>query len=152
MAMMYDYEIRAYQNRIIVIRSRASDSYYDYTTNTYIYRTSYDVFILIENNYEISVIDILKFGITGSDYYRYVKINTSPQLTKLHYEYIPFGSSVPTVVIKNIDYITLYVYDVSFIDQNKYVEMVYNSNQTNITLSYPPYQSNPSSNNIFFLL
>jgi hypothetical protein len=84
--------------------------------NMPIYRSSYEVFILIENNYEVLIVDIIKFALTGYNYASPVKINISPKLTKLHYQYLTIGIQTPLIVIKNINYDTLYVYDVTFID------------------------------------
>jgi len=71
---------------------------------------------------------------------------------------MPLGSSVPVLVIKNIDYTTLYAFDVDFIDQSKYLETVL-INQGNSTNSSGYQSSNFLSNfssnfssNIFLLL
>jgi len=41
MSLTYEYQIRSYQNRIIVIRSKNLDMYYDPLTNMQLYRTGY---------------------------------------------------------------------------------------------------------------
>lgn len=48
--MYYDYELKAYQNRIIVVRKKNAQYFHDPFTGMSAYRTGYEIFILIENN------------------------------------------------------------------------------------------------------
>lgn len=69
-----------------------------------------------------------------------VDIHVSPELTKIHYEYMPVDSQELVIVYKTIDYTHLYAYDVNFVDKQKYLEMalVNNSdlNSTNISSNH----------------
>lgn len=98
------------------------------------------------------MIDVIRFTTSSRDYYSTLKIRISPQLTKLNYEYLPSNISAPVVVFKNIDYTTLYTYDINFIDQDKYLETVRDAsnNQMNST---PFYQMNNSGfHSAYFIL
>ena len=103
-----------YQNRILI---SCAGSYYN-MMNMYNVVSQY-IYVLRDNNGIVEVIDIINFESNASPYSYgnlLVPIVTSPELTKIYYQYSPYGSTTPMIVFKNIDYVNLYVYDVTFID------------------------------------
>jgi len=153
----YTYELEAFGNRIIAYRFTNNPNYVYSPSYAYINNLKYNIFILKEENFEVSMIDTINFEASTQEYR--VKINISPELTKIHYQYLPFGADQPVVAFKTIDYSTLYAYDVNFIDLPNYIPFILvNHAQSNSSYNYS-YNSSASSNssnftieNVFVLL
>lgn len=123
-----------YQNRIVI---SCAGSMYNYNMMGMYYTISQSIYVLRDNNGIVEVLDVINFE-TISSSYSYgnllVPIVTSPELTKIYYQYSPYGSTTPTIVFKNIDYVNLYVYDVTFIDQQRFIDTTFKFTSTNTSL------------------
>lgn len=124
------YELYTYQNRVIIV---AASNNYDYTTGGQVLTES--IYVLLDNNGIIDMIDIVTFSFPTYNYW--VPITFSPKLTKFYYQYTTMYNSEPVIGIKTVDYSSLYVYDVSIIDQTHFAETIKTlTNVINTTTSY----------------
>lgn len=57
-----------------------------------------------------------------------ILIDVSPKLTKIYLQYTDPLLTQPTIILKNVDYVNYYIFDVSFVDQLNYQQTIANLN------------------------
>jgi hypothetical protein len=142
------FEMYNYDNRIIIV---GASSGWDYSTGGMSQKLTENIYVLIDNDGIVSVIDIITFSlnINSTDPYgSWVPVTVSPKLSKFYYQYTNLYSTVPTIGIKTVDYVNYYVYDVTIIDEVQFTETVKSLNNSTNNNTFSFNSSNTSSCNI----
>jgi hypothetical protein len=106
------YEIFNHGNRLIIICKNVTQTS---SAGAISFKLKYAVYILLDGSNSISILDIISLAVLGKS--DHISIHISPELTKIHYQYIPTNGFSNTIVFKTIDYVKLYVFDVEPMDK-----------------------------------
>jgi hypothetical protein len=102
-----NYFIYNHENRLVVVGYNTNSSNVSGVTT---YTLSYTFYVMIDGNSQISMIDTFSVNVKTS--YASIPIIISPNLSKIYYQYTIQGTNTPISVLKAIDYINMYVFDV----------------------------------------
>jgi hypothetical protein len=101
-----NYNIYNHENRLIVVGYNTTST----TGGVATYTLAYTFYVMIDGNSKINMIDTFSVNVKTS--YASIPIIISPNLSKIYYQYTILGTNIPISVIKTIDYVNMYLFDV----------------------------------------
>lgn len=106
-----NYDIHNYQDRLVIVGHNVTQPV---LTNP-VFNHNFAIYVLVDSFSIIQVVDIISFAIqTNTSSF---PIHVSPNLTKIHFHYLPLKGTARINVFKTVDYANMYVYDVDVLSQ-----------------------------------